>query len=363
MGIKTGISTSESSPRYAQLAEEFRTHMRAGILQPGDRLPSFAEMRARGISQNTMEKVFDLLEREHLIERRHRAGVYVAKTDILKSQSGIIGVSGYGFSFKEYSPYWVNVLRGLRHVADEAGKQILLLDYQSNQNWEKADGVIVCDWSTETTMKFVPPGMPCVSLLVPAEGVVSVYAEDYNGGRKATEYLLQQGHQRIAQLHLHDKLVAGQRLAGYRDALTQAGIKPREEWMRSMRDIGGPNIDFGARFSKRAYDVMKAWISNGWKKTGCTALLAQNDDSALGAIEAFREAKIRVPQDVSVVGYDGVQAEYSGLKLTTMRVPLEEIGATAMRLLLRQLNQEDIGSAHRVFPVELQQGESTRRLS
>ena len=350
--------TKQPSVRYLLLAQELREQMRRGALKPGDRLPSFAEMRAQGISQNTTEKVHALLEREHLVERRHRAGVFVANSNERKPRAGILGVAGKGFSFREYSPYWVSLLGSIRHVADDAARQLLLVDHESNTGWEKADGMLLCDWSNHLTLQWLPPGMPCVSLLVPAQGIVSVYADDYHGGFQAAEHLLRLGHRRVAFLHSKDVFVSGRRVAGYRDALVAAGITPREEWMRNMHG----ELDFGVRFTARGHAGMQEWLQTDWKKSRCTAIIAQNDETAMGIIQALREAKIRVPQDVSVVGFDGMALpEYSPLSLTTVAVPLAEIGAAATRLLLRQLDGESVGAQHRVFPVALREGQSTAR--
>jgi DNA-binding LacI/PurR family transcriptional regulator len=247
----------------------------------------------------------------------------------------------------------------MREVADEAEKQILLLDFKSNKGWEKADGILICDWSNEVTMRWLPPQMPAVSVLVPAEGMVSVYADDYNGGRLATEYLLKLGHRRIAHLHSGDPFVSGRRLAGHRDALRAAGIEPKPAWEKVLR-AGCVEIDFGQRFVDIGREIMQAWLQNGWKATGCTAIVAQNDETAIGIIETLRSAKIRVPEDVSVFGFDGVdEGPHGAPELTTMQVPLEEIGKTAMQLLLRQLNGIDAGQAHRVYPLTVKPGQST----
>jgi DNA-binding LacI/PurR family transcriptional regulator len=353
------MSTQSSHIRYKQLAEELREQMRRGLLRPGDRLPSFAEMRAQGISQNTMEKVHALLEREHLVERRHREGVFVADRTAKKElHNGILGVTGKGFSFKEYSPYWVSVLRGVREAADDAEKQLLLLDFLSNRGWEKADGILICDWSNTITMPLLPPQMPAVSLLVPAPGMPSVYADDYGGGKLATEYLLKRGHRHIAYLHSFDPMVTNRRVAGWRDALVAAGITVNEKWSRLL-GTNNDNFDFGARFTDVGRKVMSAWLNDGWDELGCTAIIAQNDETALGIIEALEQSGRRVPDDVAVVGFDGaIGEEYSGRKLTTMEVPLEEIGKTAAKLLVRQLENEDTGGANRVFPIALRAGDT-----
>lgn len=356
-----GIDNTVSPPtiRYQQLAEDLRQQMRSGQLKPGDRLPSFADMRSQGISQNTMEKVHALLERERLVERRHRAGVFVAdRRAQTEARTGIIGVSGFGFTFKGYSPYWVRLLAGIREAADEAEKQILLLDFKSNKGWEKADGVLICDWSSAFTMQWLPPQMPCVSLLVPSDGVVSVYADDYAGGRLATEYLLGLGHRRIAYMHSPDLLVSGRRLAGWRDALQTAGVEVDESWAKQLRG----SFDYGDRFVERGREVMRSWLKDSWEETGCTAVIAQNDETALGIIQALTSCGIRVPEDVSVVGFDGAADELVSTCLTTVKVPLHEIGKNAVELLIKQLDYEEVGAPHRVFPLSIVQGETAAPL-
>jgi DNA-binding LacI/PurR family transcriptional regulator len=276
-----------------------------------------------------------------------------------KTRTGLIGVAGKGFEFQEYSAYWVNLLCGIRTACNDAEKQILLLDHRSNKNWEKADGVLVCDWSNQYTMQWLPPGMPCVSVVVPAPGVCSVYADDYAGGRQATAHLLELGHRRIAHIHSGDAFVSGRRLAGYRDALREEGIQAPAAWERTL---GRGEYDYGARFTDRAREGMQQWLQTDWNELGCTAVIAQNDETALGIIEALQEAGFSVPEDVSVVGYDGAPGgEWAAHRITTIAVPLEEIGRTAAQLLLRQLEGEAVGAAHRVFPTTLRQGYSTQK--
>jgi len=77
-----------------------------------------------------------------------------------------------------------------------------------------------------------------------------------------------------------------------------------------------------------------------------TALFAFNDISAMGAIRALREAKLRVPQDVSVVGFDDIQsAAYQNPALTTVRQPLREMGRIAAETLLRRIRRSGSDSA------------------
>lgn len=362
-GSPTVMKTTSSRPaNYLDLADELRRRIQSREWKPGDKLPSYSESKELfGAHSVVLEKAHAQLEGEGLIVRERGRGVFVARSapQPRLTQTGLIGVAGQGFAFQEYSPYWVKLLRGIREVCAENLKQIILLDNKSNVGWEQADGVLICDWSNQLTMRWLPPAMPCVSVLVPESGMPSVYADDHAGGRAATEHLLQLGHKKIAFLHTRDTSVAARRVAGWREALQQAGIQPRAEWEKEMRG----RIDYGARFVDYGRKTMREWLNAGWSKTGCTAIVAHNDETAVGIIEALQEARLRVPKDVSVIGFDGAQPpEYSPLPLTTIQVPLEEIGHEAMKMLLHQVNGEPVGAANRVFPVTIVEGRTSGRV-
>lgn len=367
--MSTRLAPSPKNTGTVEITDELRRRIRSGQWKAGDKLPSYSESKVLfGTHSVALEKAHAQLEREGLIRRERGRGTFVTQSTPRgrKVSTGLIGVAGKGFSFKEYSPYWVNLLKGIRGACDEGEKQIVLLDFESNRGWEQADGVLICDWSNDITLKFLPPGMPCVSLLVPVAGLVSVYADDYSGGRMATEYLLKLGHRRIAHLHSRDPFVSARRLAGHRDALESAGIKPNPLWEKVLRGKVR-ELDFGARFVDKGRDIMNQWLQADWKKLGCTAVVAQNDETAWGVIQALRAAKIRVPEDVSIIGFDGAAGENSmhsiaTQQITTLEVPLEEIGKTAAQLLLRQLAGEEVGSAHQVFPTRLIEGQSVAGL-
>lgn len=356
------LSTSPN-PRYIQVAEQLKARIVCGELVAGSRMPSFAEMRGQGISQNTLEKSYDLLAAEGLVESRHRLGVFVAQPARRPARHGILGVVGQGFTFQEYSPYWVEVLKGIRQVAAEVGMQVLLLDFCSNAGWEKSDGVLMCDWSDSDSRRYLPSALPCVSLLVPAPDLVSVSADDFMGGELATRHLLELGHTRIAMLHSNDQTVSRRRLAGYRNALNEAGIMPREAWARLLR---GP-LDYGARFAHSGKQIMTAWLAEDWDALGLTAIITQNDETALGVIDALQCVGYRVPHDVSVMGYDGTESATRAVPpLTSIQVPLCEIAVCATRRLVQMIRAEEMpeqyklsGAENLMLPVRLQCGKTT----
>lgn len=157
-----------------------------------------------------------------------------------------------------------------------------------------------------------------------------VEATNWQGAYDATRYLSQLGHTQIA-------FIAGalaissavDRLHGYKAAMADCGIPIREEWI-----IEG---DFQ---QQTGYETAKRLLQSTDPRP--TAILASNDLSAFGAMDAARECGLRIPDDISIIGFDDIpQSSVIYPKLTTIRQPLEQMGQVAARMLLAQI--EDPG--------------------
>lgn len=165
-------------------------------------------------------------------------------------------------------------------------------------------------------------------VLEPPPGVVSVGAANWQGGVTATEHLLSLGHRHIA-------VVAGQRrtmcssarIAGYRSALASAGVVHRPEYIR----YGGFDEAVAQHRMRELLDLPEP----------PTAVFVCSDRMALGVYEALAERGLRVPHDISVVGFDDLpESRWAAPALTTVRQPLAEMAATALRLLVRMMDGE-----------------------
>ena len=144
------------------------------------------------------------------------------------------------------------------------------------------------------------------------------------GARLAVEHLLALGHHRIACLSGPLSFeVSRARVAGWRKALMRAGIEPREDWL-----LEG---DFRAA---SGHDLTRGLIARG----EFTAIFASNDLLGIGALRAAAEERVRVPEALSVIGFDGIEmGAYTYPALTTVGYPIRAIGETAASVLIERI--------------------------
>ncbi len=157
----------------------------------------------------------------------------------------------------------------------------------------------------------------------PSPDVPSIGSANWSGGLAATRHLIELGHRRIAAITgPEDMMCSLARLDGYRSAMNSAGIPVDERWIR----FGDFHVEGGRA---RADELLAL-------PDAPTAIFAGSDLQALGALEAAKAAGLRVPEDLSVVGYDDIPlCRWVSPRLTTVHQPLRRMGAEAALLLLR----------------------------
>jgi LacI family transcriptional regulator len=158
----------------------------------------------------------------------------------------------------------------------------------------------------------------------------TVQATNWQGAYDATRYLIELGHRRIACIiGLQEMQCALDRLAGYWAALADAGL-PEDKALIYPGDFFRPH---GYTAANQFLDL----------DDPPTAILASNDLSAFGVMDAVLNRGLRIPEDVSLIGFDDIpEAGHVHPGLTTVRQPLEEMGRTAAQLLLKRLNNPDL---------------------
>ena len=194
-------------------------------------------------------------------------------------------------------------------------------------------------------------GAAVVHLSPHALGAPEVSVDNQTGIASIVAALIGLGHSRIAFLAGPSTLyVARERLAGYRRGLTAAGISIDE---RLIIDTG-----FSADAGARAIDDLLATLELG---IDFTAILCANDLLALGALQRLHEHGIQVPAAVSVAGFDDIPvAAMTAPSLSTVRLPLREMGKRGFEAAIRALNGEEVQPV--VLPTEVVLRDSTAQL-
>ena len=355
----------DKQPRYLQLAQTLRQQILNRELRAGDRLPSFAQFRLEhGVTPTTTERVYSILEEEGLIERRHGVGTFVVEPK--KSLTGNIGFIGAMQPKRRQAPFVAHIMEGMQQILEQDQRHLLYVgtDYALKlEAAKKVDGVLICHVEdVNVVLQQLPASLPRVSLLNSAPGIVSIVADDHAGAKLAVEHLLAAGHRRIACLMEKIPSIARRRSAGYYDAMLAAGIEPDEDWVRLTETVPRaiakeqPYLDWG-----RAQ--MRDWLENGWSELGCTAIVVQNEVAAIGVMQVLQEQGIVVPQQVSVIGFDGTEVcDFVVPRLTAIELPLSEVGAKGAEILARQIAGEKMGEQVIVLPMKIREGNSVAQI-
>jgi LacI family transcriptional regulator len=317
---------------------------------------------AAGVSKATVSKVLNGREDVNPETRARVAQVlehhqYVPRARRPAGARRVFEVVFDGFR----SPYTLEIIRGVTEAAGELDVDVVIgpaLGNAPGADWVRRivaaarEGVIVVTsnlnddhWQQLSDAK--TPVVVIDPIGVPSVEVPSVGAMNWSGGLAATEHLIHLGHRRIGVLGGRpDTLCARARVHGYHAALDAAGI------------LADPAL---VRYGDFGYDLA---YEHGLELLALeprpTAVFATSDLQALGLIEAARVRDLRVPDDLSVVGFDDLPtARWAAPPLTTIRQPLADMGRLAVRTAERLADREGLDTNRVELATELVIREST----
>ncbi|WP_368658719.1 LacI family DNA-binding transcriptional regulator [Metabacillus halosaccharovorans] len=241
------------------------------------------------------------------------------------------------------NPFFSKVLRGIENLACNNGYQVLLGDAGNDREQEsryldilhqkKADGMILLTAKMKPQLiEEISNEFPIVLACEYIEGssIPTISIDNVSSARKATEYLIQLGHKRIGTISGPLDSVLGQdRLKGFYQAMA-----------RNRLSVDPVLVQEGDFNYESGFNLMKKFLALNRTPTG---VFAANDEMALGAIRAIRTMNLRVPEDISVIGFDDIH--FSSIfepALTTISQPAFEIGSKAMELLIMLMDKKKI---------------------
>lgn len=242
--------------------------------------------------------------------------------------------------------FFSTVISGIEDVAHQAGYSVILA--QSNETYlrevahlkalfnSRVDGMLI-SLARETTNydhieSIISKGVPIVfyDRMYNSPTSSKVIVDDYAGAKEAVNHLIEQGCKNIAHMVGAPSLIISKdRLRGYKDALTENGLKVNE-------DLIFP-CDSGT--FEEGKEVAKKLLTS---KVSIDAIFTNNDPMAMGAMVAIKEKGLKIPQDIAVVGFSNwFFGELMEPSLTTIDQPGYEMGQEAARLLIRQIERKD----------------------
>lgn len=306
----------------------------------------------REIGEETTKRVQQAVE-----ELGYVPNAYARQLKMKKSYH--IGVlfstlSDYGFR----NEYFAHILASFREEAAKAGYDITFIEhnigkrtmsYLEHCKYRNFDGLcIVCaEFTDPEVIEVAGSDFPVVTIDHSFNDSITVLSDNTEGMRLLLEYIISRGHKKIAYIHGNKSSVTHNRLVSFHQALKEHGLTLPDGYL----------LEGEYRGAERAEELTQVLLN---LPEPPTCILAPDDYAALGVIKAVKKIGLRMPEDISVAGYDGISVSQAlEPKLTTVKQDTDRIGKTAAKQLVRLIeNPMSVPLGNIVLPVSLVKGES-----
>mgnify|MGYP000896786222 FL=1 len=295
-----------------------------------------------GVAKDTVDLVQSVIDELGYVGNLSAASLRSASTNVL------------GILVADFEPYSAEIVKGAAITTRGTDWELLSHAGGERHGWERRsiarlggtliDGAVVVT-PTTSDVNFIVPVVAIDPHYGPNQ-VPTVDADSYGGATAATQHLIELGHTRIAFIGGREELDSSRlRETGYRDAMAAAGLEVPENFVRLSH--------YDPDFAETIALEMLALPNRP------TAIFAANDVTAIRVLGAAATLGIKVPEELSVVGFDDIpQAALVTPTLTTVRQPLGAMGAAAMQMLLDLLGGVE-RETHVRMPTELVVRDST----
>lgn len=335
------IDNNSPIPKYLMLKEHIKNMIKEGKVNPGDLLPSENEFAKKfNISRHTVRQAIGQLEKEGWIYRVQGKGTFCAlnMTKTVKKSVAVLTtyISDYIFP---------HIIMGIEEELSLEGYSLILSNTNNDkkkeakcmENMIKNDivGMIIepaASAKENSNIVFYREldrrNIKYVMLHAAYEELDPAYTimDDEYGGYIAAKYLLELGHKNIAGIFKSDDLQGIKRRQGFLKALSEFEVPIRQDHIGNYET---------KQISYYPYQFTKSLLQRTNKPT---AIMCYNDQIAFSVMEAVRDKGLKIPDDISVIGYDDSSlAVISEVKLTTVRHPKNAMGRQAAKFLIEML--------------------------
>lgn len=339
---------SDVTPKYITIKNRIKEDIEKGTYTgklPGERVLA-KELTA---SYMTVRKAVNELVEEGILHKLTTKGTFVSHRKMSPKITRNIGFFlDKGIKQGVSSPYYSLVFKALEETVRKNGYTISLFtnfdDLNPLKNQKKIDGVIICCFPRiEDNVQDVKKYFPIVLLdnIAADKSIPSVTIDNFNSCYQSTEYLLSLGHKRIGFVTgLMDSDVCKDRLLGYKKAISANG-SPGD---KTLIHKGDYSYESGELAGKYFLSLSKP----------PTAIVCANDSMAIGVMKAIQEKGCRIPDDISIIGFDDIEvASKVYPTLTTNAAPIENMAEKAIKLLIDSINGKELDYEHKILPAQL----------
>jgi len=366
-----------SLPLYVALRETIKAIIRDENIKPGEMIPSERELSERcQASRSSIRRAILGLIREGILVRIPGKGTFVVETESSCTTplhcTGNIGFVVFLSTLDRsrsdiqahvtengkvsWIPFYSEVFEGASHELQRNDFHLLFFAVYQDTPAEKSkfqeflkkvDGLIVCELASSAfaqplEVSSVPVVLVNPSILPRALRADVLLIDNFGGAYQAVSYLIRLGHRLIGLINhpIRQNRSARERFRGYRTALRRTGI-----------DYDEKLVEYGDWSMESGYLAMERLMKRGMP---ITAIFATNDEMAIGAMKAARERGLRIPEDLSIVGFDDAPISSNAfVPLTTVRVYKREIGRYATQRILHRIKEPQLVPVQTIFPTEL----------
>lgn len=319
-----------------------------------------------GVSESTVSRVLNGIPkassetRDKILKIAKELNYYpneIARS-LAKQKTQIIGVITTDIS----NPYFASVAGGIEMIASQLGYNLIIsvtfgkeeeeLRYINILKEKKVEGIIFMSGRMPESCEeaLLNSGIPTVVVARKVKSSLpSIHIDNIGESYKAVEYLIKLGHRRIAMISgsLNDKESGYHRLLGYKNALDAYEIPFEEELVAE----GNFKMESGIEAMNTLLQLKRL----------PSAVFAGSDAMAVGAIKSIKKAGLSIPEDISVIGFDNnIISQACDPELTTIGQPVDDLGKTAMEMLYKIINGQELKKKTIYLPCELVIRNSTK---
>lgn len=356
--------------KYEKVKENLKKLIKTGKYKSGDKLPTESElMKKYNVSRYTIRRAAGELENEHYIYRIQGGGMYVDDWK-KKKKRALVNTKMIGIVTTHLADYiFPRIISGIDKVLSENGYSLILSNTHNNPEEERkalqrmidnqVSGIIIEPTQSaldnpnmDIYKKIEEDGIPAmlINAHYPNLNLPYLEVDDRKAEQEMTNYLIKMGHKRILGMFQVDDMQGVNRMRGFFDAYMQ---HPEISYLSE-------NIMYQS--AENMSPIFGKVVSALQSENHPTAIVCYNDALAIQMMDVIRSVDLRIPEDISIVGFDNyILGRYINPKLTTVDHPKEKMGIDAAKMIIKMVNHEEVDSKE--YDLKLIFNQSVKELS